>query len=419
MNRHHDHSATPVNEKTASGLERVLTATLLLLTVGCAPSRVSRLPPTFHWGVATSGFQSEGFFPDSNWTRYAARHEPYRNSVDFFHRFRDDIALAAGTGVDTFRFSIEWARVMPKRGVVDEAALRHYDEVFEALEEHHLTPMVTLLHFVVPGWVADKGGLENDAIVEAYVDFVKVVAQRYRGKKVWWVPLNEASVFLTFERRHGACRDEEVERAKDRLVAMHVKAYEVLHAVDPGAPVASNVVWEPFPASVVDDWLFDRIRQHLDFIAVDYYYSIAFDLSVVHAGRGHYWKVNFTPSAMLTALRDYHRRAPNLPVYVVENGMATDDGNPRRDGYTRSQHLMDHVLFVQRARDEGIDVVGFNVWSLTDNYEWGDYRNRFGLYTVDVATDPALRRKATDAVETLRRLVKEGGVPEDYLPVKR
>ena len=64
------------------------------------------------------------------------------------------------------------------------------------------------------------------------------------------------------------------------------------------------------PASVVDDWLFDRIRQHLDFIAVDYYYSIAFDLSVVHAGRGHYWKVNFTPSAMLTALRDYHRRAP-------------------------------------------------------------------------------------------------------------
>lgn len=392
---------------------------LALATSGCTPARVSRLPTNFHWGVATSGFQSEGSFPDSNWTRYAERHEPYRQSVDFYHRFRDDLALAEGLGVNTFRFSIEWARVMPKRGVVDEAALAHYDELFAELERRHLTPMVTLLHFVVPGWVADEGGLEHDDIVEAYADFVKVVAQRYRGRHAWWVPLNEASVFLNFERRHGACRDEQVERAKDRLVAMHVKAYELLHALDPGAPVASNVVWEPFPASLFDDWLFERIRGHLDFLAIDYYYSLAFDLSVAHAGRGQYWKVKFTPAALLTALHDYHRRVPTLPVYVVENGMATDDGRPRPEGYTRSQHLMDHVYFVQRARDEGIDVVGFNVWSLTDNYEWGDYRNRFGLYSVDVATDPTLTRKATDAVPTLRRLVKEGGVPEDYVPVLR
>lgn len=386
---------------------------------GCAPARVSRLPEDFHWGVATSGFQSEGSFPDSNWSRYALRHEPYRQSVDFLHRFRDDVALAAGLGVNTFRFSIEWARVMPKRGVVDEAALEHYDALFEALEQHHLTPMVTLLHFVVPGWVADEGGLERDGIVEAYAEFVKVVAQRYRGRRVWWVPLNEASVFLNSERRHGACRDSEVEHAKDRLVAMHVKAYELLHEVDPGAPVASNVVWEPFPASLFDDWLFERIRGHLDFVAIDYYYSLGVDLSVAHAARGHYWKVKFTPSALLTAIRDYHQRAPNLPVYIVENGMATDDGRPRPEGYTRSHHLMDHVYFLQRARDEGIDVVGFNVWSLTDNYEWGDYRNRFGLYTVDVARDPSLKRRPTEAVPTLRQLVKERGVPESYVPVRK
>lgn len=81
--------------------------------------------------------------------------------------------------------------------------------LFDALDQHHLTPMVTLLHFVVPGWIADEGGLESDGIVEAYADFVKVVAQRYRGRHAWWVPLNEASVFLNFERRHGACRDEQ------------------------------------------------------------------------------------------------------------------------------------------------------------------------------------------------------------------
>jgi beta-glucosidase len=170
------------------------------------------------------------------------------------------------------------------------------------------------------------------------------------------------------------------------------------------------VVWEPWPASVFDDWVFDRVKGSIDFIALDYYYSLAPDLSVAHAARGEFWKVRFTPSALLTAIRDYHARAPGLPVYVVENGMATDDGLPRRDGMTRSRHLREHVYWLQRARAEGINVIGFNYWSLTDNYEWGDYRNRFGLYTVDVVADQTLRRKETDAVETYRELIKQRGV---------
>lgn len=397
-------------------------ALALAVFSGCVAPRVSALPKGFHWGVATSGFQSEGSFPDSNWTRYAARpesgHEPYGNSVDFHARFRDDVALAASLGVDTFRFSIEWARVMPRRGEVDEAALQHYDELFDAIAAQGMTPMPTLLHFVTPGWVLDDGGLASDAIVSGFREFVEVVARRYRGRRARWITLNEASYFLMLERRHGSLREDEVDAAKARLVAMHALAFELLHRHDPGAPVSSNVVWEPAPASWFDDWFFDRVREQLDYIALDYYYALTLDLSVAHAARGKFWRVNFRPSALLLALRDYHQRAPHLPLYVVENGMATDDGLPRRDGYTRSQHLRDHVYWLQRARDEGLDVIGFNYWSLTDNYEWGDYRNRFGLFTVDVRTDPALRRKPTDAVEALSELVKRGGVPADYSPVK-
>lgn len=393
---------------------------MLTLVAGCAAPHVSRLPADFHWGVATSGFQSEGSFPDSNWTRYVTRsggtHAPYLNSVDFYGRYPADVRLAAELGLNTFRFSIEWARVMPRRGVVDEAALQHYDAVFDELRAHGMTPMVTLLHFVTPGWVLDEGGLGSDAILEAWAEFVRVVSARYASRGAWWITINEASYFLTLERRHGSCPDEQVSRAKDRLVAMHRRAYALLKAADPRAMVSSNVVWEPAPASWVDDWFFDRVRDRIDYVALDYYYSVAPDLSVVYAARGQFWRVSFTPEAMLTALRDYHRRAPTLPVYVVENGMATDDGLPRRDGYTRGHHLRDHLYWLQRARDEGIDVVGFNYWSLTDNYEWGDYRNRFGLYTVDVESDPLLRRKATEATQTLRTLVKERGVPAEYLP---
>jgi beta-glucosidase len=376
------------------------------------------LPADFHWGVATSGFQSEGSFPDSNWTRYSKSHAPYRDSVDFYRRVPEDVQLAAGLGVNTFRFSIEWARVMPKRGVIDEAALAHYDALFDALKKHGITPMVTLLHFVTPGWVLDEGGLGNDAILSAWTDFVRVVSARYAKCGAWWITINEASYFLTLERRHGSCPDDQVARAKDRLVEMHRRAYELIRSSDQKAMISANVVWEPAPASWFDDWFFDRVSDRIDYVAIDYYYSVRIDLSVVHAAHGQFWRVNFTPSALLTAIRDYHRRAPSLPVYVVENGMATDDGLARRDRYTRSQHLRDHLYWVQRARDEGIDVIGFNVWSLTDNYEWGDYRNRFGLYTVDVESDPELRRKPTDAVDAYRTLVKERGVPADYAPVK-
>ena len=385
---------------------------LLLLLAGCAAPRLERLPADFSWGVATSGFQSEGSFPDSNWTRYARRagHEPYRDSVDFYRRFDDDVALAAGLGINTFRFSIEWARVMPARGVVDEAALAHYDALFAALERHHLVPMVTLCHFVVPGWVLDEGGLGDDRIVGAFADFARVVAGRYGARVGWWVTLNEASYFLTLERRHGSVSDAQVEAAKERLVQMHRVAWEALHAVDPNARVSTNVVFEPAPASWFDDWYFDRVKDRLEWLALDYYYSLSPELSVVHAAKGQFWRVRFTPDALVTALLDYHRRAPHLPVYVVENGMATDDGLPRRDGMTRSRHLVEHVRALQQARALGVPVVGYNYWSLTDNYEWGDYRNRFGLYTVDVRFDPTLRRKPTDGVATFQKLIREGGV---------
>ncbi|MFT3712102.1 MAG: family 1 glycosylhydrolase [Archangium sp.] len=394
----------------------------LFLTSGCATVPVAPLPDDFQWGVATSGFQSEGSAPDSNWTRYVARrefgHEPYENSVDFLRRFEEDIALAASLGVNTFRFSIEWARVMPARGVIDADALRFYDAVFAALAKHHLTPMPTLLHFVMPGWVLDEGGLGNNLVLSSFAEFVELVAKRYAGRGARWITLNEASYFLTLERRHGSLRDDEVERAKDRLTEMHVHARATLRRYDPSAPVSTNVVWEPAPASWFDDWFFDRVKDRIDYVALDFYYALTPDLSVAHAAKGRFWRVNFAPAALLTALRDYHQRAPSLPLYVVENGMSLDDGLPRRDGYTRSQHLRDHIYWLQRARSEGIDVIGFNYWSLTDNYEWGDYRNRFGLFTVDVKTDPTLRRKATDAVESLQTLIRQRGVPPGYVPVK-
>jgi beta-glucosidase len=76
------------------------------------------------------------------------------------------------------------------------------------------------------------------------------------------------------------------------------------------------------------------------------------------------------------------------------------------------------VFWLQRAKADGMNVIGYNYWSLTDNYEWGSYAPRFGLYTVDVRTDPSLTRRPTDAVGTYNQLIAAGGVPPGYRPVR-
>lgn len=121
------------------------------------PIRAAALAPLdsgFLWGVASSGFQSEGRTPDSNWSRYIARnpgYEPLQNSVDFADRYESDIRLAADMGMRVFRIGIEWARLQPAPGVWDENAFHFYDSVIGSIERAGMRPMITLDHWVYPG----------------------------------------------------------------------------------------------------------------------------------------------------------------------------------------------------------------------------------------------------------------------------
>jgi beta-glucosidase len=88
--------------------------------------------------------------------------------------------------------------------------------------------------------------------------------------------------------------------------------------------------------------------------------------------------------------------------------MPTDNGQPRSDGVTRSAHLTEHIYWMKQAIADGLNVIGYNYWSITDNYEWGTYEPRFGLYTVNVLDDPSLTRTATDAVATYQQIISDG-----------
>jgi beta-glucosidase len=175
---------------------------------------------------------------------------------------------------------------------------------------------------------------------------------------------------------------------------------------------------------VLDATMLDRIAKKLDFVGIDYYYPVSVgNITQLPATLGAFtgtpWTAALSADGLYYALRHYAHQFPHKPLYVVENGMPTDNGKPRADGYTRSANLRDSIYWLQRARDDGMDVIGYNYWSLTDNYEWGSYRPRFGLYTVNVLKDPKLRRHPTDAVKAYRSITGHRGVPRHYQPTRK
>ncbi len=405
-------------------MARTLTALAALLaslfTAVPAHATAGRFPSGFLWGVATSGFQSEGHFPDSNWTRYAREKEPYRDSADFRHRYPQDLKLAAGLGVNVFRTSVEWARIEPRKGRYDWNEIRYYDDLFRRVRALGMRPMITLNHWVHPGWVHDQGAWSNKRTVEDWLKFARFVATRYGDRDTLWITFNEASQYLFHEATDGGLPLARIPVMRANLISAHRRAYDLIHRLQPGAKVSTNVAYGSALNAIFDAAVFNQVTDKLDFIGIDYYYGVsARNLTAISAANGAFWNIEPEPEGLYFVLKNYQRRLPNLPLYVVEAGMPTDNGKPRKDGYTRAQHLRDHLYWVQRALADGVKVMGFNYWSLTDNYEWGSYRARFGLYTVNVKTDPTLRRIPTDGVAAYRSIIASRGVPTGYVPVKR
>ncbi|MEU6748668.1 family 1 glycosylhydrolase [Spirillospora sp. NPDC046719] len=391
-----------------------------------APSpATAKFPRGFLWGVATSGFQGEGSFPDSNWTRYIKRKapgisDPYKNSVDFLHRYPGDVELARKLGVNVFRTSIEWARIEPKRGVRDPKAIAYYDDLVRRIRAAGMRPMITLDHWVYPGWVADQGAWDDPKTQAEWLGNARFIVNRYKRQGVIWITFNEASAYMYKELTMRPMNLGQLAAMRTALTETHRAAYDMIHKLDPGAPVSTNVAYGTALNGIFDAALFNDVTDKLDFVGIDYYYGAnAQNLTAGYALTGEFWKIDPEPEGLYYVLRSYQRRLPKLPVYVVENGMSTDNGKPRADGYTRSEHLRDHIYWVQRAMADGVKVMGYNYWSLTDNYEWGSFEPRFGLYTVNALTDPSLARRPTDAVATYRSIIAGRGVPAGYVPVRR
>ena len=398
----------------------------------------AKLPAGFMWGVSTAGYQYEGQDTTSNWAKWDADGKTVERNprgADGLNRYGEDIGRAKSLGTNAFRTSIEWARVEPREGVIDPQAVAYYHDLLKQLKSNGQTPIITLHHFATPQWFNDQGGWENGANAEKFARWAAFVAKEFGDDIEYYITHNEPNVLLAGAFLAGAMPPGKKNpvaalKAVNTMVQAHRLAYHAVHMNDAQAKVSFNwytaewalagVMGDESEAEkavkgdrggMLDAMASDgRGGRTIDYVSFDYYCKLTVK-QLAALPRPDRWEPY--PVGMYNALKRFHKRY-NLPILIAENGMATWDGQARADRWTRSAYLVAHVREMQRAMSEGVPVIGYVHWSITDNYEWGTFSPRFGLFAVDCRNGD-FTRKPTDGAEAFRRVIAAGGATKDLV----
>jgi len=414
----------------------------------------SIFPAEFVWGAATASYQIEGAATEdgrgeSIWDRFSATPGKVRTgdtglvACDFYHRYREDIALVRELGLDAFRFSIAWPRILPEgRGRVNQAGLDFYDRVVDELLANDIEPFVTLYHWDLPQALEDQGGWASRETVDAFCEYAQVVAARLGDRVGRWITHNEPQVaswagYGSGGHAPGRRSKSGATAAAHHLLLSHGRAVEILRAAVPNATVgitlnlysvqadsddesAAEVArridggdnrWflDPifrgeYPADVlellgdaeppVEEGDLASISTPLDFLGVNNYSRLVIggggkplrNSNAVYTDMD--WEVY--PDGLYEVLIRLRDEYAVPTIYVTENGAAFGDIRGH-DGEVldpeRQDYLEGYIRAVGRAVQAGVPVSGYFVWSFLDNFEWAHgYSKRFGIVYVDYPT---------------------------------
>lgn len=425
---------------------------------------VPSFPDDFLWGVSTSAFQIEGAAGrgPSVWDAFCERAGAIRDGSDasvaagHVSRYREDVALLKGLGVGAYRFSVSWPRVLAPGG------LDFYDRLVDELLAAGIRPVPTLYHWDTPLAIGEAGGwLLRDTAFQL-ADYAGQVARRLADRVPMWITINEPAEVTLLGHALGTHAPGQ-ELLFDALPVAHnlllghglaVQALRAAGAGNVGVAMSHTPVWtagstedDAAAASLYDtlmNWLFADpiltgrypegfelgtdddlaiISQPLDWYGINYYNPTlvgAPDTAALESFGGvdlpsglpfgireiegypltdFGWPV--VPDGLrqiLLTLRDrFGERLP--PVYVTENGCSAGELDDRR----RVDFMDGHLRALHQALDEGVDVRGYFVWSLMDNFEWAEgYSQRFGLVHVDFET---LRRTPRESYRWLAETI--------------
>jgi beta-glucosidase len=413
-------------------------------------------PTDFLWGVATASYQVEGAADSggrkpSIWDTFCATEGKVINgdnglvSVDQYHRYLEDIALMKSLGIQAYRLSFSWSRIIPDGiGAVNEEGLAYYKRLINALKEANIKPMVTLYHWDLPQTLEDRGGWRNRETAYAFQKFAGICFDEF-GKDIdSWITINEPWCIaylghLTGEHAPGHTSLEETLKVIHHVNLAHGLAVGIYRekklkgqigitwnlirnrpaSNDPQNVFASRlalateseIFTEPvlkgsYPDLVIKTlgWSFPIeendmaiISVPIDFIGINYYNENAVEYNehelkkfsiVPHWQQETAMGWPIVPGGLSRVLRWIHQEAKELPIYITENGCAVVDvltKNDRVHDFDRIKYFFEHFEQCKILIDEGIPLKGFLAWSFVDNFEWSwGYEKRFGIVYCDV-----------------------------------
>ncbi|MEO6847913.1 MAG: family 1 glycosylhydrolase [Chthoniobacterales bacterium] len=383
------------------------------------------VPPVdkhFWWGTSTSSFQNEDeglsktspYYFKTDWDVFADEgHAPHRGDASSsWTRFDADLAAVKLLGVNHFRFSIEWARVEPRPGVYDEAAIRQYVRMARELRAAGIEPIVTLWHFTFPSWLYDK----NDKSAVNFLNpqarphwnaFVRRMVRELKPYVRAYVPQNEpnGAVQLGYLGGHWPpgllLRPYSYKHALQASADMFRDAANIIHQERPDAWVIGiysvpnwkrNFLLDPTGMTYNTmmrqnfDHL-DKVYDTVDVIGVNYYYTQDAAISAfLNHGQGEVgsrytqmgWQI--VPEGLYDVLQTVFKRY-RKPLIISENGLGTQSEQKK------IRYFRDHINQMRRAMADGVTVQGYFAWTLVDNFEWTEgYTANFGLTHFDPKT---------------------------------
>ncbi len=409
------------------------------------PPAQHRFPQNFIWGTATASYQVEGAVREdgrgaSVWDTFS--HTPGKTfqgqtgdvADDFYHRYKEDIALMQRLGVRGFRFSIAWPRVFPEGiGTPNPKGLDFYKRLLDALHEANIEPFCTLFHWDLPQALEDKGGWTNRATAQAFADYAHHTASQLSDRISHWMTINEFGSYIDagygsgefapgrklskkdwMQTRHnavfahglavqairsGATRPLQVGLAEDMTGVMpaieddaHIRAAEIglreenawhVTAIFEGRYTDHYLQSLGADAPVFTPEEMKTISSPIDFLGINVYttreavpsddgpgYRMV-DRPASYPHMASDW-IFFNPHALYWTPKLVSTLWGVKSLYITENGCSSDD--VVRDGKVldsdRILYLRNYLTQLQRGAAEGVPLHGYFLWSMLDNFEW-------------------------------------------------
>ncbi len=427
-------------------------------------------PKDFLWGAATASAQIEGGWDCDGRTPSIWDVAPKgkikggvtcHTACDHYHRWREDVALMKEIGLKSYRFSISWSRVFPEEGKQNPKGLAFYSDLVDELKANGIEPLVTIYHWDLPVWVQEKGGWMSEKNIPLFADYTRAVVDALSDRVQYWLPMNEPQCFIMnghltgnhapFQNRYlslsklvrnclmafnesaavirkyaklppkigiamaTASYIPESESEKDIAKVRRDTFYSLYGAMsnrlfgDPlilGKPARVSGIYH------IDKKDIPKIQTKLDFLGLNVYAPNVKNQKDYPAEKRNYMGWINDGRCIYWALRFFYERY-GLPLMITENGTCVED-TLTADGHIhdekRMTYMKDYIGNVKRAVDEGIPVLGFQYWSLMDNFEWAEgYGPRFGLIHVDYETQ---KRTLKDSAYFYQQIISSMGSSE-------